>query len=447
MFQEKTFYQKTTIGKIMVWRITQENDTLVYEWGYSDSNKWQRTEEKIKPIHEGTVAAKTAAEHASEVFERKIESRKKSGYYETEEEAKDATLDIDFDNMPNSFSPAKPIVSKPCENAKDPKKANKPNKAVKELIKEGRFWAQRKANGNRCYYIKSEKSSYFVSRKMKDVTKNFPGLKDEFDQLNLPPNTILDMEVTLGGGYDMDQYLALSAMSPNTKPERAEKIYEEWLNEHPEEKLQAIVFDVIFFDGIPVVHQPYKERYDLVSQKVSCFLDFRLDPKNTHEILPNRKGSIVIPHLFTDFQCGHDLMIKNKWEGLVIWDNEVAGTYTLNGKPKRLKGCYKWKLEKFADCFITDVYSQDGNDELVGGLVLAQYDEDGREICCGRVGTGLTKETRKEAWDWKDKVVLVKYTERMKVNDEGERCFQFPSIVNLRTDKSKDECLFEEDEQ
>ena len=438
MQQTKTLYQKTAIGKLMVWTITQKDDVLEYEWGYSDSDKWQKTEEKIKSINESTIAHKTPTENAAIVFTRKLQKRRDSGYFETQEEAEKSSLTFDFDNLPKSFSPNKPVVSKPCLDKKDINKCNLPNKAVETLIKENRFWAQRKANGCRCFYVKSENKSYLYSRKIKNVEENFIGLKEKLDELDIPPFSIIDLEAVIGGGYAMNQYLCISSMSPNTKPQRSKEIYNEWLNNHSEEEqIGAIVFDVVFWNSQPVIYSQYKERYELI--ETFC--------KNTDQEWNNSKNKIVRPYNYIDFKEATKEMKDGNWEGLIVWDNELYSDYNLNGKPKRPKGCYKWKNSRTADCFVIEVIPQEGNDKLAGSLNVGQFNSTGDVIDCGNVGSGLTDETRLEAWDWKNKVISIEFNERLEPNDEGQVCFLFPRILELRKDKSKDECIFEEDEQ
>ncbi len=444
MFQEKTFFQKTAIGKMMVVKMSQHSDIIKTEWGYIDSDKWQEVEEKITSIFESTSAHKTAEENAATVLERYAKKRIESGYYTSQEEAENASLTFDFDNLPKSFSPNKPVVAKPCLDKNDPIKCDLPNKAISILIKEKRFWAQRKANGCRCFYVKSDKNSYLFSRKIKDVSKNFIGIKEEFDKLDIPPFSIVDFEAVIAGGDTKRQCDIISSMSPNTKPERAQGIYDKWMSEHSEnDGIGAIVFDILFWNSEATVYGAYKDRYALI-EKICPFTDTERDKS---------KNKIVRPYNYTYFHEATTLMKENLWEGLVIWDNELHSDYCLNGKPRRPSGCYKWKNTKTADCFVIDLIPQEGNTSLVGSLNVGQFDESGAIIDCGNVGSGLNPDTRKEAWNWKDKVIVVEYNERMKPNDEGQICFQFPRICvdedkkPIRSDKTKEECIFEEDEQ
>jgi ATP-dependent DNA ligase len=146
--------------------------------------------------------------------------------------------------------------------------------------------------------------------------------------------------------------------------------------------------------------------------------------------------------MFTDFELAKKEMIKGEWEGLVIWDLDMCGGFTVNGKPKRLKGAFKWKNVKEDDFFVYDIEPEKGDSTRVGALKIAQYDEVGNLIACGNVGSGLTKEEKLKAWDWKGAVWEIQFDHRMAPNDKGERCLQFPRLVRMRTDKKPEECVF-----
>jgi ATP-dependent DNA ligase len=276
------------------------------------------------------------------------------------------------------------------------------------------------------------------SRKIKNVADNFIGLKEAFDALDIPPFSIVDFEAVIGGGYTQAQYVCISSMSPNTKPKRAKEILDEWNASHQEKDgIGAIVFDVLFWNSEATVYQQYKDRYELVS-KICPFTDKEIEKS---------ENRIVRPHNYTNLEEAIKDMKDSAWEGLILWDNELHSDYSLNGKPRRPKGCYKWKNARTADVFVIEPIPQEGNEKLVGALNVGQYNETGDIINCGNVGSGLTDETRIAAWNWKDQVITVEFNERLEPNDEGQICFLFPRIVELRKDKSKNECIYDEDEQ
>ena len=137
-------------------------------------------------------------------------------------------------------------------------------------------------------------------------------------------------------------------------------------------------------------------------------------------------------------------MKKEDWEGLVLWDKEMRSDFWLNGKPKRLVGCWKWKNTVEEDVFIIECVPEKGNKDLVGSFEVGQYDSEGRVIHCGKVGSGELKDEQKtDAWSWTGKVIIIKYESRHEPNSKGEICFQHGRFNSLHPDKTKDECIIE----
>lgn len=456
--RSKTLYQKTAIGKILQWTVRQEDHILKYEWGYTDSDNHQGQYEEVKP-----TSRNDAVSQASLIYLRKIDDRIRNGYKESISEAISANpiTDFIFYPLPTCFAPPKPISAKPCMNKDDEILKHKPNSTIQRLINEHRLLAERKANGVRGYYVTAEVKKnkpqsddlfseeittwelpeikkVLYSRKMKDMSEHFRLLKEALDRLPLPPNTILDVEVTLGGGFNDEQFRKVSSMSPNTLPYEAADIYRKWLMKHPDQPLIAYCFDVLFYEGVCVLNRPYYERFQIICDIIEMIEPGMAGPNNEH---------FDAPIIYTDFEEAKRAMIEGEWEGLVLWDKNMRSEYWMNGKPKRLAGCWKWKNTKTADCVIVDLVPEKGDDSLVGALVLCQYDTNGKKIMCGQAGSGLSDLQKEEAWGWIGKVVKIEYDERMPVNDRGERCFRNPRVKGLHEDKTPQECIFEEEEE
>lgn len=445
--KSKDLFQKTAINKVLKWSISIEENILTYTWGYVGSCNIQTQIEEVKEANRpGTLSYKTPQEQAQILFDRNIKERIKFGYKETEEEAErsNVSLDFTFDPFPMGFAPAKPISKKPCdENIEDSL-----NKKLRLINANGRLVAQRKANGIRAYYItrpnkQSENlmeedlnNNLLFSRKMKDISEHFLYLKTHLDSLNIPEYTILDIEVTLGGGYTDEQFRIVSSMTPNTSPSESMGIYKKWLSKYPEASIVAVIHDVIFDSGENIYNKPYEYRYE----KCKHYAQISLNKSN------NTKVRLETPEIYKDFSSALNDMKNGKWEGLVIKDLDAGSEFWLNGKPKRPQGCWKWKNTKEEDCVILDVIPEKGNDNLVGALVLGQY-LNGELIYCGQAGSGLTDLTSEEAWGWINKVITIIYDERMPKNSNGEYCFRNPRLGDLHPDKTPEECIFIEDEE
>lgn len=423
----------------MEWSMTQDGDKLTYRWGYIDSDAVQEKVENVKALK--TI---DSLRHATDKFDREVQERLRSGYYKTQEEAEEGSApEMDFETLPTSMAASKPKNDKQCEDKQDPEKMHLPNKKLKKLEDEGKLWVQRKANGARMHYLRGHNGSKLYSRTIHDASENFPQIKAKFDALDIPPCSLIDMELTLGGGYNNEQYLMVSGMAPDAKPETSKEKYEQWLKDYPAEPLMAIVFDVIFWGGVEYISKEYKERFEKIETFAPC------DDLSASTQLS--KGSIkgdafiVKPKVWDHIVDANKMMIEGNWEGLITWDKTMKSEVRFSGKPKRPTGCWKWKNTKTADCIVLDVLPEKGDNARVGAITLGQY-ENGEIIKCGNAGSGLNDDTRLEAWNWKGKVVEIIYADRQKKNKAGERCFQFPVIAGLRTDKKTTECIFDPDE-
>lgn len=461
MYQHKTLYQKTSIGRVMRWAITQESNTLTYEWGYIGSENQQLQTENVQ-----ATSRTTNIEQASLIFDRKVKTRKQNGFKDSEQEAQmvDAKSDFTFDPFPSAFAPAKPIAVKPTENPDDDPKEHRPNKAMKDLMAAGKLIAQRKANGVRCFYVRFEDkpdtvndmfdesegitqtNSKIFTRKIKDCSGHFESLKIHLDSLPIPANTILDIEVTLGGGFTDEQFIIVNSMTPNTKPAEANRIYNQWLKDNPNKPLIGFLFDIIFWDGENIYQLPYEDRLTYMESV------YRMNGENLHDYQGdvNKTEAIWLPQSIeiSDIEDFNDIvaiMIKQDWEGLVLKDISASCEFWLNGKPKRPKGNWKWKNVKEEDCFIIEVLPEKGDDSRVGSLALGQFLSDGTLLHCGNAGSGLTDNDAYSAWDWVGRVIKIQYDYRLPKNSSGEICFRNPRIIGLHKDKTKHECIFEKE--
>lgn len=321
-----------------------------------------------------------------------------------------------IDQMPTTLTLPKPISAKPCTDN------GKPNREIQALIDANRLWAQRKANGVRCYYVVSDSSKTLYTRTGNDASEHFAPLKVILDDLPIPVGSIIDMETTLGGGYTDEQFRAAGSMVPNTSPERAAVIYADWLRAHPQKPLAAYAFDVVYWGGVEVIGSAYEERFAIL------------------EGMDDVDESFTIPENMT-FCAGTAQAAAEKSEGCVLWDRKMKSRVSDDGRPKRPRGCWKWKTVKHADCFIVEVRPEKCVADRVGSLVLAQYDAMGRRVECGRVSAGLSEVHKTEAWGWNGRAVKIQYDERMPTNARGHRCFRNPRLCGLHEDKTQIECI------
>ncbi len=255
---------------------------------------------------------------------------------------------------------------------------------------------------------------------------------------------MIDMELTVGGGKTFDQCMIVQGLAPGDKSKASDveknarhavERYDKWFAENPDEPIAALIFDVLYWAGEPINRESYRNRKDIIDNIIT---DLILGP-NT-----GRRALVEMPWWSDDFEEAKAEMIAEEWEGLVVWDLDMIGGFTTNGKPKRLKGCWKWKNAQDDDFVIVGTEPEKADETKVGALYIMQYDQEGNEISCGRVGSGLKKEDKLVANEWVGQVVEIEFEHRMKANADGQRCLQFPRIKRLRPDKPASECILED---
>jgi ATP-dependent DNA ligase len=311
------------------------------------------------------------------------------------------TSPLQFDQLPKTFSPAKPLSSI------EPALADRWEKAGKLII-------QRKRDGMRHFLVVSTQGCAIYTRRMDNATETFRQLANDL-AARLPAGTILDAEyvvVKQEDGRDLDNF-SLAGTVCRSSPARGRLM-------HAQHQGTFFVFDVLYFDGHPVFRLPYRERYAALQ---------RLAPQWP-------AGVQTMAALDCSLDEAKRRVLAEKWEGLVLWNADEATMVQLTGHPKRCNA-YKWKpiLE---DDFIATGYELGTNSlsSVVGALTLAQMDEDGDLVDCGKVGTGLDLATRTAALHWSYPcVVQVQFSERL---DSG--LLRFPVFVRQRLDKATHEC-------
>lgn len=433
-------YQKKKDGKIMCWSIRQNNEELITTWGFLGTQNLQ--EDRYVSSGSGTPGTllfQTPEKSAKAEMERRIKSKKNDGFKDSIEEAKLAENICEyksiFENLEKCFAPPKPVNNKPCKK----NSPNTPNEYIQELENHGHLWSQIKRNGIRAFYIKTNKNSKLMSRKMKDMGDNFLPIKQKLDSLNVPDYTILDMEIVVGEGLNNKEFRTVSSMAPNSFPETAKNIYSKWVKEYPNKPLKSFCFDVIFFEEKRTIGLPYVDRHKILEN-----LLFKEQKEYMDRGENNTETLICYVENYSNFKEAFNIAQEKNAEGLVLWDKRMQSDFTMDGKPYRPPGCWKFKNSKSDDFFILDFESQKGDSSKVGSLIIAQFDEKGNIIRRGKVGTGLSHKQRSEAWGWRNKVIEVIYDDEHPKNNAGEICLQFPKFYHMREDKKREECIYYE---
>lgn len=396
------------------WSIWLEKDrkTVTVEWG-KVGHTLQTSSDTAKPKGKPGTAS-YMDEHACALFniERQTRKKREEGYTETMgEERTDETRDI-FNGLDKQFVPAKPRTDVELDDLWLP-------------WSKGELVAQRKRNGQRhITLITASGEVRIYSRRLDDLTDHFPLLCKRIKALKLPKRTIIDGEIYIERPDGTDDFKAVQTITRAKAAKAASR--EELLID----QIRYMIFDVLYFAGMPLWQKPYSRRYADISANLPV----------------EGMGTVFIaPLLYPDEWKGSDPAIlkltkrakKDGWEGIVFWCWNEPTIVRDGGKPKRT-GCIKWKVKQDYDVIATGFFYGSGKrSDVVGGFNIAEYDEDGNLRDCGKCGSGLDMETAADALTWDYPLVI-------KIESDGQEPtgkFIFPVFVAVHEDKTPEEVI------
>ncbi len=319
---------------------------------------------------------------------------------------------------PFSLHPLEPkfVGAKPIESAEAG--------VLDRLESEGRLIIQRKRDGNAMYVsaVGSRKRHVgLYSRVINELTAHFPALTEELREINLPADTLFAAEALIQkNGVDNPDEFGKFARS---HPARAVNLQQE----HP--PIQLVLFNTIVRKGTSVVEKSYEHRLDMLRE---CFA--KHTSRNVH----------IVEVLDTPLAAAQTRSLKEKWEGLVLYDKRASSAYRLDGKADqtpRPDGCWKWKQYSESDFVVTGWVPSTAKSHLgmVKDLKIAQYDPIARNLVdWGKVGTGLTREQRKE---FTDNTLYPMVVEVVFVGRTPKNRLKHAHIKRMRYDKKPEECF------
>jgi len=245
----------------------------------------------------------------------------------------------------------------------------------KALMKDNKWIAEFKRDGNRLFAHYDNTETTFLNRKGKAFAKDIPDvIKNGFNI------------------FGMDNYMTQCVLD-------GEMVYVEQISDNDvrDHRTQAqcktatpyyMVFDILELNGEDLRDRPWAERKH---ELISLFDIYKINSSNS---------KIVFMSHFMDKQGVYDVAEKHKMEGIVL--KHIEGKY-VNGKSK---DCVKVKFKE-TDEFIVIGYvdasekSTNSKGEEIDNkrhpffqaLCLAQYDKDGKLVAKGRCGGGFTDAT------------------------------------------------------
>src|SRR5262249_32543669 len=146
----------------------------------------------------------------------------------------------------------------------------------------------------------------------------------------------------------------------------------------------------------------------------------------------------LVPELMCSFEQAKEMVVREGWEGLVLYHKNFVNTFRLDGgEPKRPDGCYKWKPIQEGD-FIAKYWIPNKKDpNRLKEIALFQINKKtGKEFPCYKLGSFKAKmreELRNKKYPF---VVEVKYEMRFASGKIRNARF-----VRLRPDKKPSECV------
>ena len=281
---------------------------------------------------------------------------------------------------------------------------------ISKKIPEG-LAVEGKYDGERVQAHKSKEKITLFSRRLENITEQFPDLAEYLITEIKAKEFVLEAEVIAINEQGKHQPFQL-LMQRRRKHDVAE-----YVKKIP---VQAKVFDLLYLNGASLLQESYEKRYEQLGKII---------PKSKHLALSDRLVNPELPVLKTFF----DKMLKEGYEGIMI--KSLSGEYQAGA---RGWNWIKWKKEyvkELGDTFdlvIVGAYHGQGRRSgAYGALLCAAYNqkEDKFETVC-KLGTGLTDEALEQLPKQLKKYQLNKKSARVEIKKGLEPDFWFePAVV------------------
>jgi DNA ligase-1 len=247
---------------------------------------------------------------------------------------------------------------------------------IREKIKSQDIAAEEKFDGERIQAHKNGENVKLFSRRLTDITRQFPDLVENVQKYVKVENAILDGEVM---AYDFENELFGSFQILMQR--RRKYGIKEYRKKIP---VRYMLFDVLYVDGESVMHKSYPQRREKLESIVEG---------SKYIALANRKVSSELDDIDDFFQeC-----INKNLEGIVCKSCADDSYYKAGGREWTW---IKWKKEYISelsdtlDLVIIGAFSGRGRRSgTYGALLCAAYnsDEDTFQTVC-KLGTGFSDE-------------------------------------------------------
>ena len=308
--------------------------------------------------------------------------------------------------------------------------------SIEEVVKEfGKVAAEYKYDGMHAEIMKKEDKIWIFTRRLEDVTKQFPDVTEMCRKALNAKECIVEGEVL---GIDLKTGLPLPFQTLSQRIHRKYDI-EKMVKEIP---VQVNLFDVVYLNGKTLFKEPFIERRKILEKIVKPIPGkFQLTKQ-------------IISDDVKELERFYKEALAAKQEGLML--KVLSAPYTFG---RHVGTMYKIKpiMETLDLVVIGATWGEGSRAKWLSSYVLACRDPDtGNFLSCGMMGTGLTEEDFQLMTDilkplvisesgrevkLKPKVVVeVAFQEIQKSpNYESGLALRFPRMIRIREDKGPDD--------
>jgi DNA ligase-1 len=308
--------------------------------------------------------------------------------------------------------------------------------SIKDVIKEfGKVAAEYKYDGMRAQIQKKDEKIWIFTRRLEEVTKQFPDLVDLCRKGLKSKECILEGEVL---GVDPKNGKLLPFQNLSQRIQRKYDI-EKTIKKIP---IQIHFFDVVYADGENLFDKNFTDRRKILEKII--------------KIIPNKfeLAKQIVTDDIKKVEKFYEEALDAGQEGVFL---KVLDSKYVFGR--HVGGWYKIKpiMETLDLVIIGAVWGEGSRVKWLSSYVLACRDPDtGKFLSCGMMGTGLTEEQfqlmtetlkpliieekGREVKIRPNIVVEVAYQEIQKSpNYESKYALRFPRLIRIRDDKGPDE--------
>lgn len=297
-----------------------------------------------------------------------------------------------------------------------------------------------KWDGYRAIGYLQQGQSQLLSRNQNELTGEFPEIAKALAQIPVE-SAIFDGEIVAVDAQGRSSFSLMQQRTGLKKPGKARGAKDMSV------PIVYYVFDLLYLDGYNLMRVPLEQRKELLAQ-----------------IIPRGDGLLrYSDHHPSEGKRLFEVAQKKGLEGIIA--KLRSGIYL----QKRTRDWLKIKVSRRQEAVICGYTEPRGSREYFGSLILGLYNQAGKLVHVGNVGTGFDRKSQAALWKQMRKldtdenpfgvkvdtggraahwlslelVAEIKFAEWTHPDELGEIKMRAPVFVGLRMDKKPRECVFE----